>query len=237
MKQIPRAALALLLAAAPFAAKAQEGAIRKNLSERVPQLQKIDEVRKTAMPGLFEVRTGMDVFYTDAQGDFVIQGRLFDTRLKRDLTREREDRLLAVDFAALPFKDAFTIVRGNGKRKLAVFEDPNCAYCKRFEKDLQKLDNVTIHVFLYPILGADSSEKSRNLWCAQDKGKAWQDWMVQNRAAPAAQCDGGALRRNVAFGKAHKITGTPTVLLADGTRIPGAIGAEQLERLLAKAQP
>ena len=228
---------ALWLAAALLApAQAQEAAIRKNLGERVPQLQKIDEVRKTPMAGLFEVRIGLDLFYTDAEGNYLMQGRLIDTREQRDLTEERLNKLMAIDFSALPIKDAFTIVRGNGKRKLAVFEDPNCGYCKRFERDLQKVDNVTIHMFLYPILGPDSADKSRNIWCAKDRAKTWQDWMVRDQAAPAASCDTAALTRNVEFGRKHKITGTPTLVFADGARVPGAVGAPQVEKLLADAK-
>lgn len=229
------AALAALVLAGLLAgtAQAQEAAIRKNLGERLPQLPKIDEVRKTPMPGLFEIRLGTDLFYTDAEGNFLIQGHLIDTRLQRDLTEERLDKLMAIDFSALPVKDAFTIVRGNGKRKIAVFEDPNCGYCKRFERDLQKVDNVTVHMFLYPILGPDSTEKSRNIWCAKDKAKAWQDWMVRDQVPPAATCDSTALARNVEFGKKHKVTGTPTLVFADGTRVPGAVGAQQVEKLLA----
>ena len=232
------AALAALWAAAGlFApAQAQEAAIRKNLGERLPQMQKIDEVRQTPMAGLFEVRIGVDLFYTDAEGNYLMQGRLIDTREQRDLTEERLNKLMAIDFSALPIKDAFTIVRGNGKRKLAVFEDPNCGYCKRFERDLQKVDNVTVHMFLYPILGPDSADKSRNIWCAKDKARTWQDWMVRDQAAPAASCDTAALTRNVEFGKKHKITGTPTLVFADGTRVPGAVGAPQVEKLLADAK-
>ncbi len=117
---------------------------------------------------------------------------------------------------------------------MAVFEDPNCGYCKRFERDLQKVDNVTIHMFLYPILGPDSTDKSRNIWCAKDKGKAWQDFMVRDQPAPTASCDTAALARNLEFGKKHKISGTPTLVFTDGTRVPGAIGAPQVEKLLAE---
>jgi thiol:disulfide interchange protein DsbC len=229
------AALAALVAAVLVGAtaQAQEAAIRKNLAERVPQLPKIDEVRKTPMPGLFEIRLGTDLFYTDVEGNYLIQGHLIDTRVQRDLTQERLDKLMAIDFSALPVKDAFTIVRGNGKRKIAVFEDPNCGYCKRFERDLQQVDNVTVHMFLYPILGPDSTDKSRNIWCAKDKAKAWQDWMVRDQLPAAATCDSTALARNVEFGKKHKVTGTPTLVFADGTRVPGAVGAQQVEKLLA----
>src|SRR5690606_10611808 len=116
-----------------------EAALRKNLPERIPSLGSVDEVARTPIAGIYEVRVGTDIFYTDAEGNYLLHGQLLDTRERRNLTEERVDKLLAIDFAELPVKDAFTIVRGNGKRKLAVFEDPNCGYCKRFERDLQKV--------------------------------------------------------------------------------------------------
>ena len=234
-----RHCLLALTGLAAMAAEADEGAIRKNLGERIPQFRQIDEVSKSVMPGLFEVRVnGTEIFYTDSEGNFLIQGSLIDTKLRRNLTEERVDKLTAVAFDTLPLKDAFTIVRGNGKRKLAVFEDPNCGYCKRFERDLQKVDNVTISMFLYPILSTDSTEKSKNIWCAKDKAKAWTDWMVRDQAAGPAPpaCDASALARNVALGKKHKITGTPTLIFADGSRVPGAIDAAQVEKFLAEAK-
>ena len=166
----------------------------------------------------------------------MLQGNLIDTRAKRNLTEERVEKLSAIDFDALPLKDAFTQVRGNGKRKLAVFEDPNCGYCKRFERDLQKVNDVTIHTFLIPILSADSVEKSKNIWCAKDKGKAWLDWMVRDQPAAKASCDTAALERNLAFSKKYKITGTPTMFFADGSRVPGAIGVDQIEKMLVSAK-
>ena len=239
MKMLRNVVVALGLAAV-FAAWGQEALIRKNLGERIVQLKNIDEVSKSPIPGLYEVRVnGTDIFYTDAEGNFLIQGSLIDTRLKRNLTEERVEKLSMIDFDSLPIKDAFTIVRGNGSRKLAVFEDPNCGYCKRFERDLQKVDNVTIHTFLYPILGADSGEKARNIWCSKEPGKVWQDWMVRDKPSPAAAnaaCDVGALARNVALGRKHKISGTPTLLFVDGSRVPGAISSAQVEKQLADAK-
>ena len=238
MQLIPTllAAAALTLS---LSVTAQEAAIRKTLAERIPQMEKIDEVQATAMPGLYEVRIGTDIFYTDAKGNYLIQGELIDTRARRNLTEDRINKLSAVDFAALPFKDAFTIVRGDGKRKLAVFEDPNCGYCKRFERDLQKVDNVTIHMFLYPILGPDSLEKSKQIWCAKDAGKTWADYMVRDQALPQSvtpACDLAALTRNVEFGRKYKINGTPTLLFADGSRVPGAISAAQVEKYLGASK-
>ncbi len=216
---------------------AQDAAVRKTLSERLPNLPKIDEITRAAMPGLLEVRlNSFDIVYTDLEGNFLIQGNLIDTKLRKNITEERIEKLTAVDFGSLPFKDAFTIVRGNGKRKVAVFEDPNCGYCKRFERDMQKVDNVTFYMFLYPILGADSASKSQHMWCNKDKTKAFLDWMIKDVAPPAATCDTSALQRNVEFGKKYRITGTPTLIFADGSRVPGAIPAAQVEKFLAEAK-
>ena len=211
---------------------AQDANLRKTLTERIPQLEKIDEIRPTPMSGLFEVRIGTDLFYTDAKGNYLIQGELIDTKARRNLTEDRMNQLTAVDFKQLPLKDAVTIVHGKGERKMAVFEDPNCGYCKRFEKDLQKVNNITIHTFLYPILSPDSTEKSKNIWCAKDKNKAWLDWMVRDVAPPAVSCDSAAIARNVELGRKLKITGTPTLVFADGARVPGAIGADEIEKRL-----
>ena len=123
----------LLLSISAFAATPQDAAIRKNLTERLPNLPAIDEISKTPMDGLFEVRVnGTEIFYTDSEGNFLIQGSVFDTKARTNLTELRTNKLSAIDFSALPIKDAFTVVRGNGKRKIAVFEDPNCGYCKRY---------------------------------------------------------------------------------------------------------
>lgn len=231
-----RPLLALVAALITLGAHAQEATIRKNLTERLPNLPKIDEISKSPMAGLYEVRVNeTDIFYSDAEGNFLIQGSLIDTKAKVNLTEQRIEKLTAIAFKDLPLKDSFTIVRGNGKRKLAVFEDPNCGYCKKFERDLTKVDNVTVHVFLYPILSPDSNEKSRNIWCAKDKGKAFLDWMVRDITPPAASCDIAAVTRNLEFGKKNKINGTPAMIFADGTRVPGAIGADRVEKLLTEA--
>jgi thiol:disulfide interchange protein DsbC len=237
MNRIKRGLLAALcLASLAGAAQAQEAVIRKNLAERIPQLAKIDEVRSAPMPGLYELRVGTEIFYTDSKGNFLIQGALIDTRERRNLTEERVEKLLAVDFNTLPAKDAFTIVRGNGKRKLAVFQDPNCPYCKRFERDLLNVDNVTISMYLYPILGPDSTEKSKSIWCSKDKVKSWADWMLRDQAPAAATCDAAAVARNVEFGRKYKITGTPTLIFTDGKRVPGALTPAQVEQHLAEAK-
>ncbi|MBP8287612.1 MAG: DsbC family protein [Rhodoferax sp.] len=232
MKTILTAVLSTLLLTTT-GLQAQEAVIRKNLAERIPQLEKIDEVSKSPVEGLFEVRVnGADIYYTDAQANYLIQGNLIDTKQRRNLTEERVDKLTAFVFEDLPLKDAFTVVRGNGKRKLAVFEDPNCGYCKRFEEGLQKVNNVTIHMFLYPVLGPKSVETSKNIWCAKDRAKAWQDWMLNDVDPATAKCDTQAVDRNIKLGKKYRVTGTPTLVFADGSRVPGAIGAEQVEQRL-----
>jgi len=234
--KIARLLLAALALGSTFAATAGEAEIRKNLASRIPQFANIDEVRKTPVNGLFEVRiNGFEIYYTDEQGNYLMQGNLIDVQARKNLTEERVEKLTAVDFDKLPVKDAFKIVRGNGKRKLAVFEDPNCGYCKQFERDLKTVDNVTIYLFLYPVLGPDSNVKSRDIWCSKDKAKSWNDWMLTGVKPEAGSCDTAALQRNIEFGRKYNITGTPTLIFADGTRAPGAIPAAQVEKQLAAA--
>jgi thiol:disulfide interchange protein DsbC len=236
MKPI-RTVLLALLATVSLHALAQEATIRRNLMERLPNMPKIDEISKTPVPGVYEVRfNGSDILYTDDSGDYLFQGSLIDLKSKTNLTEQRIEKLTAIDFKDLPLKDSFTIVRGNGKRKMAIFEDPNCGYCKKFERDLTKVDNVTVHVFLYPILSNDSHEKSKNIWCAKDKGKAFLDWMVRDVMPPVlGSCDTAAITRNVEFGKKFKINGTPAMVFMDGTRVPGAISADKVEKFLTAA--
>lgn len=223
---------------ANFQAQAGEAEIRKNLAAQIPQFAKIDEISKSPVAGLYEVRiNGTEIFYTDEQGNYLLQGSLIDVKARKDLTAARIEKLSEVAFDKLPLQDAFKIVRGNGKRKLAVFEDPNCGYCKQFERDLKNVDNVTIYLFLYPVLGPDSTAKSRNIWCSKDKPKAWNDWMTAEVRpdTAAANCDVTALQRNIDFGRKYNITGTPTLIFTNGTRTPGAIPAAQVEKQLAAA--
>jgi thiol:disulfide interchange protein DsbC len=234
-----RCAIALLLAATLGpAAFAQEALIRKNLAERLPDFPKIDEVTKTAIPGLYEVRIGAEIIYTDERGDHVIEGSLIETKTRSNLTQARIDKITAIDFAALPLKDAIVWKQGSGARRLVVFADPNCGYCKKFETDLQQVKDVTVYTFLFPILGGDSPEKSRNIWCAKDNAAVWRDWMIHG-TAPArsmGNCDTSALQRNVLLGKKHRVNGTPAVVFEDGKRVPGAMPPEMVERQLVASR-
>jgi thiol:disulfide interchange protein DsbC len=228
-------AAALLMSAGAFA---QEAAIRKALTERIPNLPKIDEISKTPIPGLFEVRFGgTEIIYADAEGKFIVQGSLIELKTMSNLTEARIEKLSAIDFAALPLKDAVVIKQGSGARRLAVFADPNCGFCKRFERDLANIKDVTIYTFLMPILGPDSTAKSRDIWCAKDAAKTWRAWMVDSVAPPKSgdKCDSAVLDRNVEFGRKFRINGTPALVFEDGTRKPGALPGAEVEKLLAEA--
>jgi thiol:disulfide interchange protein DsbC len=233
----------LLFAAGLLAlpAVAQEATIRKNLAARMPQLaEKIDEVSKTPIPGLYEIRIGTDILYSDAEGNHLIQGSLFDTRSRTDLTEERVGRLTAIDMDKLPLKDAMVVKQGNGKRQLVVFADPHCGYCKQLERDLVKLKDVTIYTFLYPILGPRSTEDSRAIWCTKDAQATWRGWMIDGKPAPRLMgtgCDASAIERNVAFGRKHKITATPALVFADGRRVAGALTAADIDKRMNEIAP
>jgi len=232
------AAVGLLGLGLMSAAQAGEEAIRKALAERMPQLPKIDEVSKTPIPGLYEVRMGTDVMYSDENGDHLIEGSIYNTRSKTDLTKARLDKLTAIDFASLPLKDAVVVKQGNGSRKLAVFVDPNCGYCKRLEKDLQGLKDVTIYNFIIPILGPDSQAKARDIWCSKEAAKVWRTWMIEGATPPRSmdmKCDTSAIERNLAMSHKHKVNGTPALVFEDGTRSPGALPAAQIEKQLQAA--
>jgi thiol:disulfide interchange protein DsbC len=235
MNRLVPFALATVLA---LPALAQEAVIRKNLSERLPDFPKIDEITKTPIPGLYEFRIGTEVFYTDEQGNYVIEGHVIDTRTRVNLTQARIDKLTQIDVAKLPLKDAIVWKQGSGERKLVVFADPNCGYCKRFERDLNNVKDVTVYTFLYPILGGDSPEKAKNIWCAKDNTKAWRDWMLDGTTPPKTmgQCDIGALNRNAEMGRKYKINGTPAIVFEDGKRVPGAMNAEQIEKQLVASR-
>jgi thiol:disulfide interchange protein DsbC len=230
MRSVAALALGTLLSHAAFA---DEAAIRKNLTERLPNLPPIDEVTKTAIPGIFEVRIGTEVVYSDENGNHLFQGNLIDTKTRTSITEARINKLTAIDFAQLPLKDAIVWKNGTGARKIAVFADPNCGYCKKFEQDLQKIKNVTVYTFLLPVLGGDSPQKSENIWCSKDPAKAWLAWMLEGKAPQRnmGQC-ATPLERNLEFSRKYRINGTPAIIFSDGTRIPGAIGAEQIEKQL-----
>ena len=215
---------------------AEAAKIRATIESNLKTFPKIEAVRKTEVDGIYEVQYGgAELIYANKDGSYLFQGSMIDTKKSKNLTQDRVAKLTAIDFKTLPFKDSITIVKGDGKRKMAIFEDPNCGFCKRFEADLKNVDNVTMHVFLYPVLGPDSQKKSKDIWCTPDKSKAWHDWMVNGVVPPSApeNCDTSAIDRTVAFGQANKITGTPTSYFVSGVRTPGAIPAAEVEKILS----
>jgi thiol:disulfide interchange protein DsbC len=229
---------ALLLTLA-LPAVADEAKIRKNLADRLKDFPKPDEVSKTPMPGVWEVRIGTDLFYTDPEGQYLIEGgSIIDTRDRANLTQQRVAKLTAIAFADLPIKDALVYKQGNGSRKLAVFGDPNCGYCKQFERDLLTIKDVTIYTFVYPVLGPDSDAKSRAIWCSKDAAGAWRGWMTADQPIqrPLGPCDAKAIDRTIAFGRKHKINGTPALVFEDGQRVTGTMRPADVEKRLVEAR-
>lgn len=232
-------AVAVTLLAGGAQAQQEAATIRKVLAERLPQLPKIDEVNRTPVPGIWEVRYGgTELLYSDERGDHIfVNGSMIETRTRTDLTEARLDKMLGVSWDKLPLKDAMVTKQGTGARKIAIFEDPNCGYCKRFERDIAALKDVTVYTFLIPILGPDSTAKSRDIWCAKDNAKVWRAWMLEGATPPKniGNCDTTALDRNLAFARGARINGTPAAFFEDGTRKPGAISGDLIEKLLVAA--
>ena len=216
-------------------AQANEAEVRKNMQARYPGIP-VESVARTPLPGIYEVYAGGIVIYTDEKVNYLIaEGRLVDANTRTDLTAERLRKLRAIPFSSLPLNQSFTIVRGNGKRKLAYFADPNCGYCKRFEQDIIGINDITVHVFLYPVLSQDSVEKARSVWCSKDRARAWNDMMLKGVAPTAPGTCDTPVDKLLQYGREKGIGGTPTLILADGTRVPGAIDAPALVKLMDEA--
>jgi thiol:disulfide interchange protein DsbC len=239
-KHIRFAALALAVAVVTLGCSAQADQVTDKLKatvqSRLGDDATVKSVSKSPIDGLYEVNLGTQIIYTDASANYLVLGDIVDARTRKNLTDARLSETNRIDFATLPFGNAVKVVKGNGSRKMAVFSDPNCPYCKQLESTLKSIDNVTIYTFLYPVLSPDSTAKSKAIWCSTDRAKAWEAWMQDHQVPTAAgTCDTAAIEKNLALGRSMNVDGTPTVFLADGRRLPGAVPADRLDKALAEA--
>lgn len=221
----------LLLAALSCAcAYASEAQVKTILERDYPQIGKIQQVNKAPFPGLYEVVTQGQLLYTDEKAQYIINGNIFELKSGRNLTDERSRKLFAIDFNALPFDLAIKRVKGNGLRKMAYFSDPNCGFCKKLENELKNVDNVTLYLFLYPVFEG-SDVKVRNVACSKNPSKAWNDLMLNNVQPPAGTCN-TSTDKVMELGKKFNVSGTPTLIFADGTLVPGYLPGAELEKML-----
>ena len=217
--------LLTFLVLAAGACFADEASVRHAVESRFTV--KVDDVAKTAFSGLYEVRVGEEIMYTDERVSYLLVGSLIDAKTRENLTEARKEKLAFINFDELPLDAAIKTVRGSGRTTLAVFADPNCGFCKRMERDLAAMSDVTIYTFLYPILdpatNGDSMRKSKAIWCSKDRSKAWFDLMLKG-VSPImmGNCDTAVLQRNLELGQKLGITGTPTSFVRTGQRIVGA---------------
>jgi thiol:disulfide interchange protein DsbC len=231
--------LAAALASSQLLAQTpKEAQIKKLVEPRMGANVKVDTVTKTPYGGLYEVRTGGDVFYTDESARYMFVGKVVDLTTLKDLTRERMDEIAGIrSFSDLPLELAIKTVKGSGKRVMAVFEDPNCPYCKQLHAALKGIDNVTVYTFLLPILSDDSTVKARNIWCSADRQQAWAAWIDEGRAAPAVPANCATPSDQViALARKLHVAGTPTIYFYDGTRTV-TVEAATLEARLDAARP
>ena len=214
--------LAATLACISLVAAADEADVKKSVEAK---LGKIEKIAKAPMAGIWEVTVDGQIFYADDKGNYLIFGNLLDMKTGKNITAERQ-------FNSLPLDLALKQVRGSGKHIMVTFEDPNCGYCKKLAKDILTLKDVTVYTFLYPVLGDDSYEKSKAIWCAPDKSKAWTEWMNNGKALPAvpAKCDMTGLDKSAQLGRKLRINGTPAIFFANGERVGGYIPGTEIEK-------
>lgn len=226
----------LLLASA--SAFSDETAIRKAVQASYPKAR-VESVTKTAYPGLYEIFLDGQIVYTNESFTwFIVDGHLVDVKTRKELTSARLDELTKVDFDSLPLDQAIKVVRGNGSRKVVVFSDPDCPFCKKLEqKELLPLTDVTIYTFLFPLDGLhpDAANKARAIWCAPDRVKAWNDWILNGQIAKgAATCD-APLEKIADLGRKLNVTSTPTLIFANGKRMLGAYPSKDIEKAMDAA--
>jgi len=232
MKTLRGIVLAISVGAAALAVHASDAEIKKALNASYPDIS-IASVKASPFPGVFEVLVGQEIVYTDGRGKFIIQGTMIDVATKKNLTEERLQQVNKVNFADLPLNHAVVKKYGTGERKVVVFADPNCGFCKKLERDyIPHLKNVTIYTLLTPILSPDSAVKSRGIWCASDRTKAWEDWIQREIAVPQAPeaCDTKVIDSNLELARKLRVTGTPTLIFESGSRLAGALPVEEIEK-------
>jgi thiol:disulfide interchange protein DsbC len=229
--------LPFLLAFLAAHAAANEAVIRKALEPKVGAT--IEGIQPAPVPGLFEVRlrtaSGPQILYTDAAGTYLIDGSIYHLASGKDLTAERMRKLTAIRFDALPLDQAVKIQRGNGRRVLAMFSDPYCPYCQKFEQTLLKVDDVVVYVFMYPVIRPQNADHSKAVWCSPDRAKAWLELAIQHkRPAASVECD-NPVEKNLGLGRFLGINSTPTLILANGERIAGGMSLKDLVEALDEA--
>lgn len=229
-----RLILAFLLSFSAVQASANDADVRRAFEARFPG-SKVVNISKTPLPGIYEVvADGNQIAYIDEKAEFLVMGEIVDLKNKRNLTREKIDELTRVPFDSLPLQNALKTVKGDGKRVMAVFSDVDCPFCRKLEPELTKLDNVTIYTFLYPIasLHPDAGNKSKQIWCSKDRLKTWEDVMLRGKQPGKVSDCKNPIDDNIALGQRLGVTGTPTLIFANGRRVPGYIPADRIESFL-----
>ncbi|MEQ1519543.1 MAG: DsbC family protein [Usitatibacteraceae bacterium] len=209
--------------------------VKAELAKKYPEV-KAERITKTTYGGLFEIFANGELIYTDEKVNFLFLGTLVDASTRTNVSEARLQKLTAINFNDLPFENAIKLVRGNGNRKVAIFADPNCGYCKKFEQDINTTENITAYIFAYPILAADSVEKSNSIWCSTDRLKAWQDQMLRGKPPTTKGTCETPTDKVLALGRKMNITGTPTTFFEDGERLSGALPKDRIEAKLVAAK-
>jgi thiol:disulfide interchange protein DsbC len=226
----------VLAATLSMPALADEAKIRKVVEEKLNGV-KVEGIQRGPL-GLYEVRfrsdDGMHIVYTDATASHIILGKIYDTKGDKDLTEDRLRKLNAIKFDSLPLAQAVKVQRGNGKRVLVMFSDPHCPYCTKFEQTLQQVDDITVYIFMFPVIKPDLADHSKGVWCSPDRAKAWLDLALRGKPPAASPSCENPVAKNLELGHKLGVNSTPTLYLANGERVAGALSPADLREMLDK---
>ncbi len=203
--------------------------VKSSLAKQHPNL-KIENIQTTDMKGIYSGSMDGQVVYVGEDAQHILMGSMFRLSDQKNLTKDLVLKQNSIDWKKLPLQDAVKMVRGNGKRQIAVFSDPNCPYCKQLETELSKLNDVTIYTFIYPIK-TQSITVSKQVFCEKDPALAWSNLIAKGIQPSSKKTCANPIERNLSLGKSLALNGTPAIIFSNGFKVMGAYPAQEIEKM------
>ena len=203
--------------------------VKSNLSKQHPKLN-IENIQATDMKGIYSGSMDGQVVYLGEDAQHILVGSMYRLSDQKNLTQDLVLKQNSIDWKKLPLQDAVKSVRGNGKRQIAIFSDPNCPYCKQLETELNKLNDVTIYTFIYPIKN-QSIAVSKQVFCEKAPALAWSNLISKGIQPSSKKACANPVDRNLSLGKSLGLNGTPAIIFSNGFKVMGSHPAQEIEKM------